>query len=709
MRQLTILLLLLITVTTSAQDVTIKRDSWGVPHVYGPTDASVVFGYVYAQAQDNFWQIEDTIIQAIGRYAEVMGESAVGSDYLNRALEVVYISKAEWEALSPEAKAITEAAAAGLNQYLQDSGHTPRLITHFEPWHLLAHSRYSTYQLFVFNRARIKREEIGALAKGQLVAANLIEGSLAIPNESAIADALAHAGSNTWAIAPHRSKSGNATLFINPHQPYFGPGQWYEGHLHSEEGLHFSGAGFFGSPMPTIGHNEHLGWSHTVNEPDIVDVYAITADHPEQPTTYLYDGEERSIRSWQGDIKIKSDDGFVTQTFNFYASHHGAIVANRGGKLLAVRMAMFNEGGQLQQRYDMLRATNLAEFKNALGQLATPMFNTMYADVHGDIYYAYYGAVPKRDPNIDWSKPVNGNTSATEWSGYHPLEELPTLTNPSTGYLQNCNATPFLATGGNDNLNPDDFPSYMVPEADNNRSRMSRILLSGDKKFSYRDLEKMTWDTYVLEAETTLPVLTQEIAARDLVPDEANKLRGPLRLLNRWDRYADVDSTATTLYYFWRVQQTQLGVADHVEAFRRAVTYMSQLYGGWQVPWGEVNRLQRAHTSGASGFDDDAESLPIAGGPGNPFGTIFNFYARPQPGKKKMYGIAGHSFVGLVEFGEQLKAKSILVFGANSDPDSPHYFDQSKIFAEQRYKPAWFTQEDVNADTISELTLSYAP
>ena len=709
MQKLLLILLLSIAATTFADTVTIKRDSWGVPHVYGPTDASVVFGYVYAQAQDNFWQIEDTIIQALGRYAEVMGESAVGSDYLNRALEVVQLSKDEWQTLAPEAKAITIAAAAGLNQYLKDSGHTPRLITRFEPWHFLAHSRYSTYQLFVFNRARIQGEEIAALAAAQLAANQLQTGSLATPQHNAVADALAHAGSNTWAIAPHRSKSGHAMLFINPHQPYFGPGQWYEGHLHSDTGLHFSGAGFFGSPMPTIGHNEHLGWSHTVNEPDIVDVYALDVDSLKTPSTYAYDGGNRDIRTWQDTIKVKTENGMNTRAFQFYASHHGPIVAARDNKLLSVRMAMFTEGGQLQQRYDMLRATNLAEFKDALGQLATPMFNTMYADVHGDIYYAYYGAVPKRNQDFDWSKPVDGSTPAAEWQGYHALEELPTLTNPATGYLQNCNATPFLATGGHDNLNPTDFPTYMVSEADNNRSRMSRILLSSKEQFSYGDLEKMTWDTYVLEAETTLPVLQQEIAARDLAADDAELLRGPLKMLTRWDRYADIKSHATTLYFFWRLQQRQLGVSDPVDALRNAVNAMNSVYGSWRVAWGEVNRLQRAHTSGTRGFDDDAESLPIAGGPGNPFGTIFNFYARPQPGKQRMYGIAGHSYVGLVEFADSLRAKSILVFGANSDANSAHHFDQSRLFAQRKYKSAWFTKEAVAADTQSEVRLQYQP
>lgn len=714
-KRVCLLLLLAVNSVWANEQVTIKRDQWGVPHVYGPTDASVVFGFVYAQAEDNFWQIEDTMIQALGRYAEVMGEAAVGSDYLNRALEVVPISKREWQALAPETKVLTEAAAAALNQYLDDSGHKPRLIERFEPWHFLAHSRYSTYQLFVFNRARIASEEIAQLSASQQLAANritesqLLAGSLASPRTSAVADAQTHAGSNTWAIAPHRSVSGKAMLFINPHQPYFGPGQWYEGHLHSESGLHFSGAGFFGSPMPTIGHNEHLGWSHTVNEPDIVDVYRLQVDDLAKPARYRYNGSDRPVRAWRDSLKVKTEDGLESRSFNFYASHHGPIVAQRDGELLAVRMAMFAEGGQLKQRYDMLRATNLGEFKAALGQLATPMFNTMYADVHGDIYYAYYGAVPRRSLEFDWSQPVPGDTSATEWQGYHPLSELPTYTNPETGYLQNCNATPFLATGGNDNLKRSDFPSYMVAEEDNNRSRMSRILLGGQDRFSFADLEKLTWDTRVLEVATMLPVLRQEISARDLPVDQAEMLAGPLQLLVDWDGIATTESAATTLYFFYRLQQRQLGTPDPVDAFTNAVDYMQKVYGSWQVPWGDVNRLQRRHTSGATGFDDDAESLPIAGGPGNPFGTIFNFYARPQPQQKKMYGVAGHSYVGLVEFARPLRASSLLVFGANSDPSSPNYFDQSRLFAKQQYKRAWFTPGEVSANSVRETRLNYKP
>ena len=692
-----------------SQTVTIQRDRWGVPHVFGPSDESVVFGYMYAQAEDNFWQVEDTIIQAIGRYAEVNGEAAVAADYLNRALRVVALSKAEWQRMDDRTKALTRAAAAGLNAYLRRSGAEPRLIRHFEPWHFVAYARFATYQLFVFNRAGIKPDEIIARSRDMLTAASFQAGSLAPVARSAVADAQAQAGSNTWALAPSRTRSGRAILFINPHQPYFGPGQWYEGHVHSDEGLNFSGAGFFGSPLPTIGHNEHLGWSHTVNEPDIVDVYRLTMDKPDAPDDYRYGDGYRSATTWTDTIRVKNADGVERRTFRFQRSHQGPIVALRGGHPLAVRMAKFEEGGQLEQRYAMARARDLDEFKAALGRLASPMFNTMYADDQGNIYYAYYGAVPRRDPGFDWSKPVDGGDPATEWRGYHPLAELPTLTNPPAGWLQNCNATPFLATGGGGNLDPADYPAYLVGERDNNRSRMSRILLDGANHVSFDRLARLTWETRVLEADTTIPALAVEVTARALPGTRGERAASALSFLERWDRYSDVESRPMTLYFYWRYAMRQQGFDDPVEAFEHALDYMEDTYGSWKVPWGAVNRLQRRHTSGQEAFDDQAESLPVAGGPGNPFGMIFNVYARPRNGLRRMYGIAGHSFVSLVEFGNHPRARSILVFGDSAHPDSPHYFDQARLFVRRRYKPAWFDRAEVNDHTESTLALAYDP
>jgi len=270
-----------------ARSVTIYRDTYGVPHVYGPTDASVIFGFVYAQAEDNFWQIEDSYIQALGRAAEVYGPPMLDSDLVNRQLEVTRLSMEEYQRLSPEMKAICQTTAEALNYFLEKHPEVkPRLITRFEPWHLIAFQRFATYQLFIFRQAGLKEAEPRGAAQE-------------VKAESPT-------GSNMWAVSPAKSASGHALLFINPHQPFFGPGQWYEGHIHSDTGWNLSGATFFGSPFPSIGHNEFLGWSHTVNQPDITDLYAERFDDPKNPLAYRYGDGYRTAVEWSETIKVKT-------------------------------------------------------------------------------------------------------------------------------------------------------------------------------------------------------------------------------------------------------------------------------------------------------------------------------------------------------------------------------------------------------------------
>ena len=392
-----------------AASVTIYRDTFGVPHIFASTDPQCVFGLAYAQAEDNFWQVEDNYLRSLGRAAEVYGEPSLADDLLNRALEIPRLAQAEFERSSPWMREMCQALADGFNYYLARHPQVhPRLLTRFEPWHVLAFNRFALYQLFIFGKSGLKLDEIRTAVteiNRDGAASPSAVSNLRLADYSETQDDLdAIIGSNMWTVSPAKSASGHALLFINPHQPFFGPGQWYEAHLHSDEGWNLSGATFFGSSFLNIGHNENLGWSHTVNDPDIADVYVEHFDNANDPLAYRDGDSFRKATEWTDRLSIKTTQGATTKTFKFRKTHHGPIVAVREGKPLALKLARLEEGGQMEEWYRMGKARSLEEFKEAMTRCAIPMFNALYADRDGNTFYVYNGAVPRRSTQFDWTK-----------------------------------------------------------------------------------------------------------------------------------------------------------------------------------------------------------------------------------------------------------------------------------------------------------------
>ncbi|HKV41373.1 MAG TPA: acylase, partial [Blastocatellia bacterium] len=601
-----------------ARSVTIYRDNYGVPHIFGPTDPSCVFGYAYAEAEDNFKQVEDSYIHALGRAAEVDGQKGLASDLLNRALEIPRLSQAEYNRGTPQIKAMADAFADGLNYFLEHNPQVhPRLLSHFEPWYLFAFNRYALYQLFIFGKSGLKADQILSAVGSRETAAQT--------------------GSNMWAITPSKSADGHAMLLINPHQPFFGPGQWYEGQVHSDQGWDMSGASFFGSPCPTIGHNQYLGWSHTVNDPDIVDVYIEKFDNPKDPLAYKYGNGYREATEWSETLKIKTSSGLEAKSYTFKKTHHGPVIAVKNQQQLTIRFAKLEEGGQVDEWYAMSKARNMAEFKTAMSRLAVPMFNCVYADREGNIFYVYNAAVPRRSTKFDWSKPVDGSNPETEWQGYHSFDELPQLTNPKSGFVQNCNSTPFLTTSEG---NPDkaNFPPYMVGEGDTPRAKMSRRILGAESKFSFEEWTADAFDTHILEAETYIPMLAAAVdRLKQSNPQRAAKLEPVVEALKAWDHVSTIDSKPMTVFAFWVERMGRLkaiGVVDPmmpINAMEQVIADLEHNFGTWEVAWGDVNRLERTDTLGDEPFSDAKPSLPVAGAPGW-LGVIFNFYTRPEKG-----------------------------------------------------------------------------
>ncbi|HKQ79607.1 MAG TPA: penicillin acylase family protein [Blastocatellia bacterium] len=532
-----------------ARSVTIYRDSFGVPHVFGKTDASVVFGLMYAQCEDNFWQLESDIIRSIGRAAEIEGEKGLANDLAYRAFEVEKLSKDEYQRLGAKSKALCDAFAAGLNYFIARNPQIkPRLITRFEPWSVLAANRFG--RISGISRIGLKPEEIrlGALepARGSQTEhrdPNLDFAALQPWFDEPQGEFLE--GSNMWAIAPSKSASGNTMLLINPHVGFFGGGQRYEAHLRSDEGMNVYGFAILGTPYIRSGFTPDLGWSHTNNYADTADGYLETFDNPENPLAYRYGDGYRTAVEWTEELKVKTENGIETRRYRFRKTHHGPVIGSQDGKQVAARVARLEEGGELQQRFAMNRARNFAEFKAALSQLSLTGSNTIYADRAGNIFYVHGNAVPRRNAKFDWTKPVDGRDPETEWFGeaskrYHALDELPHLLNPKSGFLQNCNSTPFLTTLEG-NPRKEDFPKYLAPEEDTPRAKSSRRILTEKEKFSFDEWTRAATDTVVNEAATAI---TQMTAALSRAQDEDKALfdnvRPVMKELADWDRLREL-------------------------------------------------------------------------------------------------------------------------------------------------------------------------
>jgi penicillin amidase len=679
-----------------ANDVTIYRDTYGVPHVFGRTDASTMFGFAYAQAEDNFWRVEMNFIYSLGRRAEVVGERGLNEDRRNRALEIPRLAREEYARLDPQMRAICDGFAAGFNYYLARHPEVqPRLLTRIEPWYTLAFIRYNYYQNGFSRDNNLGSTEFRTAE---------------IPKELK-----QNVGSNGWVVGPSKSASGYALLFINPHLPFFGSGQVYEGHVHSDEGWNFTGYTRLGFPFPYVGHNENGGWVSTDNAADLEDVYLETFDDPKRPLAYKYGKGYRLATERVEEILVKTPTGMETRRFTMRKTHHGPIVAALGAKPVALRMAKFEADGWLRQWYDMTKANSLAALKRAIAPLNMLFGNIMYADRQGNTFYIYNGAVPKRDPRFDWSKPLDGSDPATEWQGYHSMAELPQLTNPKTGWMQNCNTTPFLLTSEG-NPDPKDYPKYMVQEGDNLRGAVSREILMSKAKFSFAEFRQMAFDTHVMATATRLPELlaalkdqTRTVSAAQGTKD-VRRIREASEILEGWDRRSSIDSVAMTLFSLWHSRvssdrsEGQTAKPSNLAVFEEVLDTLERDFGTWRVSWGEINRLQRLDESKDEKFSDSRPSLPVPGISGND-GAVFTFYAIPQEGQKRRYGAAGASYISVVEFGPRVIALSVHTFGASGNPNSKHYADQAALYARGEFKPAWFTLNDIRAN----LEAAYHP
>lgn len=695
-----------------AERITIHRDQWGIPHVYGKTDADAVFGLLYAQCEDDFKRVELNYIEKLGRKSEVMGESELYNDLYIRLIIDSAEAVADYKKAPAWLKQLLQSWADGINYYLYTHPATkPALLQRFQPWYPLLWTDGS----------------IGAISTGDVTEQDVkkfygSDNPLALQLKSTTAD-LAYlqqreekrdaAGSNGFAFAPSRTASGNAILYINPHTTFFFRP---EVHMVSEEGINAYGAVTWGQFFIYQGFNEYCGWMHTSNNVDVSDLYRITLRKSGNGYQYNFDNQWKNVTTKTITLRYQTADGVKSKNFTTYSTHHGPIMAKRDGNLIAVRSVNRDMNG-LMQSWLRTKVKGLEDYKKVMAYTANASNNTVFADNKGNIAYWHGNFVPRRDPSLNWSQVMDGSTSATEWKGLHRWDENIYVINPATGWIQNCNSTPFTVSGSA-SPKKENYPRYMAPDGENFRGLNAVRVLQDEKDFTIDKVIATGYNRKLSAFEVLLPALLKaydQLASNDSL---FTLLQAPIAVLRSWDYHVAEQSIATTLAIEWaqllgrsiskvyvdededdQVSKTRQFAATASQAqllqpLYAVVKDLKEKFGSWEMPWGQVNRFQRISGEINHPYDDYRKSYPVAFASGT-WGMLPAYNSRTYPGTVKRYGVSGNSFVCAVEFGPKVKAKSVLAGGNSGDPKSKHFNDQLEMYTKGQFKEVLFYKEDV--------------
>jgi acyl-homoserine-lactone acylase len=651
---------LLFTIHSQAQinpsKIDIIRDKYGVPHIFGKTDPEVAYGLAWAHAEDDFTTIQQSLLAGKAMLAQYQGKKGASIDYIVHLLRIPELVEERYESdLAPDFKKLLEGYCAGLNAY---AAKHPKevLLKKVFPVTPKEMVQYSVLQLCVLSGAD---KALAAIFGGTVP---LLENYKT-------------QGSNAFAFNSNKTTDGNVYLAINAHQPLEGPVAFYEAHLSSEEGWNILGANFPGAPSILHGVNEHLGWAHTVNEPDKLDVYQLEIN-PENKTQYKFDGKWEILEERVAHLKVKLAGLKINVKKKAYWSKYGpTIITDRG--TFSIRMPAQMDIRGLEQWYRFNKAKNFTEFKAAVNMKAIPGYNIVYADKYDTIYYISNGRIPVRDKNYNWKATLPGNTSATLWNQLHPIEALPQVLQPKSGFVYNTNHSPFHSTEGPENpIVKDITMGYETLE--NNRSKRFEEMLKPLNKVNYEDFKRIKFSrqfpsNFYFPYNIDTLFMLDETKYTDIADLISN--------LKSWDKIGNAESIGAgtffmithTVYDNRAVYLKQKTITENqaVEILRAAKNKMLAGFNRTNLQLGDIQKLVRGNMV-----------LPLPGLPD----VLAPMYSIPH--KDGMYkGNQGDAYIELVRFTKDGPIiESINVYGASARKDSPHYTDQMEMYVKQQTK-----------------------
>ena len=675
---------------SSAGLSTIFRDQWGIPHIYAETDPGCAFGFGYAQAQDHLSPMLENFILASGRASEFMGDKYIAHDIKMHSFDIPAINKKLFHTLASEDRKYLDAFAAGINRYINDNPH-----------------RSSTRQF------PVNGEAVHSYVKMCQIIQQFdqIEGKISshFSSEAGIDQA-----SNAWTVRPERTLRGETFLLGDPHLPWEGPFKWYEAHLCGKT-FDVYGVTLYGLPAIMIGFSSFIAWTICNNDADLVDVYAekLNSHNTRQ---YRYNNTWRNSTEQTLKLYVRTEGILNTVQHKIIRTHHGPVVKTdtEQGIAYAVRITGLNDTDPFPQSLAVMRAGNLDAFIHACSLHTWVKFHIIACDVNGNIGYLYNTLTHERNDGIDWKNPVDGSISDTEWGKRIPFTGLPKCINPSSGYLQNCNNSPFTVTSDCP-LKPADFPKHLSAQdiALSSRVRGARVmeLIESAGKLTLEKALAITMDVKALTAreERDFLIKASMLMRSHIDPD----LMEAVSILENWNLMADTENRALPLLTEWvsrlhgdynRTTEFYLAhagdekvVREALAAFYDAVLTVKKRWGK-MVTWGDAHILRRGNLS-----------LPCAG-TGNskamdPFTSLYMTGARRFEDNRWICS-AGSSWIMLVSYYQgKVTGRTIIPYGNSDDQASSHYNDQAPLFSEQKLKQVLYYRDEVEKSAKTRFDL----
>ena len=654
-------------------NIEIIRDTYGVPHIHGTTDPEVAYGLAWAHAEDDFQTIQLTMLSGKGMLGHHLGKQGAAIDYVVKLLKCQETVAAEWPYLSDDYKQLIIAYTDGINAYANSY---PEKVLVKGSFPITVEEVLSAY---VLSLAVISGADqvIGDLVDGEVDSAPVFESS----------------GSNAFALSRAKTADDYVYLNINSHQPLEGPSSWYEAHLISDEGWNAMGGLFPGAATIFHGTNAYLGWGHTVNYPDKVDVFELEM-HPENQLKYKFDNEWKVLGKKEVTLSVKILFGIkIKVKRDVFNSIYGPVVKNDKG-YFAFDLGVLHDLRAPEQWYRMNKATSWSAFIEALSMVAIPGFNIVYADKASNIYYLGNAKIPIRNPKFDWQGTLPGNTAETLLSKYHTLEDLPQVLNPKSGFVFNTNNSAFSCTDSLNNPDPnlyDKTMGYRVFE--NNRSTRFLQLMKEQNKVSWEEFLAIKYDGQLPE-EFRYPIDMNRLF--QLPVGKYPKYAELLAIIQSWDRksgYDNIGAAQFVILYNYLKETYNTSYLDSVkvltdyevvDALAHTYDYLKKHFKRVDIHLGDYQLLIRGD-----------KQIPVSGIPD----VITAMYSEPfKHGRVK--AVQGESYIMLVRYPEKGLPiiETINAYGASNQSDSPHYDDQMLMFVNQKRKPMTLDLEEVRGN-----------